>query len=203
MNLQELTNIWHSADHDIENHMKINKALLNEVSVHKIKSNLREIKWSNIFEIIANILFLMFLVGFVAAHFSALPFAIPAFLLIGFSIFSLVFCSYKLSLYYGIDAKASVLQNQKKIEKLKYYELVEKNLLYVIIPVFSTTFLIVMAKALFDYDLYRLGHWLVTYTLGSFVVALIIVFMLKRYPNKNLQKSIDFLKEINETEKVS
>jgi hypothetical protein len=41
-------------------------------------------------------------------------------------------------------------------------------------------------------------NWLIIQTAGSILIAAIIVFLLKKYPDKNLEKSIAFLKEITE-----
>jgi uncharacterized membrane protein YdjX (TVP38/TMEM64 family) len=116
-------------------------------------------------------------------------------------LFSLVIEIYKLKLYYSIDASSSVIEAQKKLTKLKKLEIQDIQSLYIIIPLFSAPFLIVTAKAFLNLSLYSFGtNWLIYYTLGSFVVALIIVFFLKRYPDKNLMDSIAFLDELKENE---
>jgi hypothetical protein len=112
----------------------------------------------------------------------------------------MTFSIYKLWLYYSINLNYSVLQTQKTIERLKYYERLDKNLLYAVIPVFSTAFLIVMAKAVLNFDLYVLGGWLMVYTGGSFIVGFVVVFILKKFPNKGMQKALMFLIEIKELE---
>lgn len=198
MNLQELSNIWNSTDNEQEKNIHINKTLFKEVSMNKIQSSLKEIKWTSFIEIAVNIPFLFFLWNFIVQHYATWKFLIPALALLFFTFYSLGFIGYKLFLFYSIDAKASVLQTQKNIAKLKYCEQMEVHSLYVIIPLFYVVFLIVFAKALANFDLYQLGNWLILQGIGGFVVSLIVVFFLKKFPNKHLQESIDFLEEIKE-----
>ncbi|MBK8965845.1 MAG: hypothetical protein R3D58_00025 [Saprospiraceae bacterium] len=200
MDLQELTEIWNNFDKNIDNKTKLNKDLLKEVSIQKIKDNLHEINWESIIEIVFNIPFLYFLLSCLPNQLTSIKFALPAFILITFSIFSLVFCGYKLYLFYSIDSRQSVLQTQKTIERLNYLQSLEINILYVIIPAFSFAFLIFIAKCFFNFDLYSLGTWLISYTIGSLIIAVIIVFFLKQFPDKKLQKSMAFLREIKEIE---
>ncbi len=200
MELNELVEIWQSTDTQLDDNLKINKKLLKEVSISKIKSYLVEFKLGNIIEIIVNSVFVIFLMSFIVDHFLFFEFSIPAVALYIIVAGSLGLNIYKMVLYYKINAESSVIQTQKNIERLKFFDILNKNSLYIIIPIFSTTFLIVMAKALLNYDLYQLGNWLIMFTAGSFVVALIVVFLLKKFPDKNLQKAAAFLKEIREME---
>jgi len=201
MELHELKNIWNGADNKMESALKINKSLFMEVSINRIKSNLTSLRWTSYFEIIFNLLFLIYIINFSISHFSEIKFLVPALLLIAFSVYNLVFSYNKLSLHFSINAETPVLYTQKKLEKLKLLELREKQMLLYIIPLFSSIFLIVGAKAFLDIDLYRYLIWLIAQTAASVVIAIIIVFMLKKFPDKNLQKTISFLNEIAETEK--
>jgi len=198
MDLQELVNIWKNTDQELENKIKINKNLFKEVTVNKIRVMLGEFKWTNIVEICFNFVFLIYLIGFFIDHFSVLRYAIPSGILMLIMFYSLSFNIHMLKLFFRIDVKSSIVQNQKIVERLRYYNVLDTRMLYVIIPLFSTPFLIVMAKAFFDFNLYRLGQWLVMFSAGSFVVALIVVYLLRRFPDKKMQKAITFLSEISD-----
>ncbi|WP_321290020.1 hypothetical protein [uncultured Sunxiuqinia sp.] len=201
MDFQELNNIWNRADESLETNLKINKAMFKEVSMQKIKSKLYELKLSSWIEIAFNIPFALFLILYVIDQFTVIKYSGPAFLLLLISLFSLTFSGHKLYLYYRrIHASQSLVETQKSIEKLKYYEQMEKNLLYVIIPLFSTAFLIVMSQSILNIDLYQYSNWVVLQTAASLIVALIIVFILKKFPNRKIQESLSFLKEINAIE---
>lgn len=201
MELHELTNIWNGTDNKMESALKINKSLFMEVSINRIKSNLKSLRWTSYFEIIVNLLFMYFIVKFSISHFNVVKFLIPALLLVAFTFYSLIFSINKLILHYGINAQTPVLHTQQKLEKLKLLEIRERQMLYIIIPLFSPTFLIVGAEAFLNIDLYQYLNWLIAQTAASFVIAVIIVFIIKKFPDKNLQQTISFLNEIAETEK--
>ena len=201
MKLEELSGIWNSTDMELEKSIKINKQLVKELGLAKVKSRLYEIKWTSIIEIGVNAIFLSFLTGFIFDHFSDFKFSIPAFILLVVTVVSLIIEIYKLTLFYTLDAKSAVIEAQKKLTRLKKLEILDIYSLYIIIPLFSAPFLIVSAKAFLHLSLYAFDMtWLIYYTIGSVVVAVIIIFFLKRYPDKNLSASIAFLHELKENE---
>lgn len=200
MNFEELSNIWNDADSQAGDKLSINQRLLREVSVSRIKDKLYEIKWTAYFELVVGFFWNIFLIGFVIDHFFELKFAFPAFLLLAISIFSMVLNGYQLKQYYSLRADESVLQTQKRVAYLRFLELTDVRSLLVIIPLFAAPFFIVTAKSLLGLDLYIFQEQLLQFTLGSIVVAVILVFFLLRYPNKALKESIAFLKEIHANE---
>jgi glucan phosphoethanolaminetransferase (alkaline phosphatase superfamily) len=201
MDLNELVTIWKGADQELEEKLRVNRALFKEVSVNKIRSLMGEFKWARIIEILFNILFLIFLTGFIIDHFSIPKFSVPAAALIGLMIYGLGFNIYSLKLFYRIDVKSSVLQTQEIVERVKYYQVLNTKMLYVLIPLFSAPFLIVLVKAILDFDIYVLGNWLIYYMVGSVMVALVVVIFLRKFPDKNMEKVLAFLSEIRNFEK--
>jgi len=201
MELHELTNIWNGTDNKMESSLRINKVLFMEVSINQIKSDLKSLRWTSYFEIIINVMFLSFILNFSISQFSEIKFLIPALLLIAFTFYSMFFSVKKLSLHYGINAQTPVMVTQKKLEKLKLMEIRERQMLYILIPMLSPTFLIVGAKAFLGFDLYHYMNWLIAQTAASVVIAIIIVFILNKFPDKKLQQTISFLNEIAESEK--
>lgn len=198
MELHELSTIWNGTDSKLENKVQINKSLFLEVSMNRIKTNLNSLRWTGYFEIIVNFLFLLFVVNFILSNLSELKFLIPGLILFAFSVYSIIFNIKILVLHYGINAQTPVLQTQLKLEKLKLLETRETQLLYVFIPLLSPVFLIVGAKFILNFDLYNYMNWLIAQTAGSILIAAIIVFLLKKFPDRNLEKSIAFIKEITE-----
>ncbi len=201
MDLQELVTIWNSADQALGKKIKINQTLFKEVSVNKIRSMLGEFKWTQFIEISVNALFLIYLMGFFIDYFSILKFSAPAVVLICLMIYGLGFNIYMLKLFYRINVRSSVLQTQRIIEKVRYYQAIYIKMLYVIIPLFSAPFLIIIVKAIFDFDVYVLGNWLYYYVAVSFIIALIVVYFLRRFPDRNVEKALSFLREIRDFEK--
>jgi hypothetical protein len=201
MELHELTNIWNGSDNKLESTVKINKSLFMEVSINRIKTDLKPIVWNCYIEIFVNLLFLIYIVNLTIFQFSELRFQIPAFLLIAFSVYSMIYYANKLLLHYGINAQTPVLFAQKKLEKLKLMEIREKHMLYIFIPLIWPTFAIVGAKAFWNIDMYLFMNSLIAQTAASILIAAIIVYVLKKFPDKNLDRTLKFLNEIAETEK--
>ncbi|MFZ1806576.1 MAG: hypothetical protein WAU36_05115 [Cyclobacteriaceae bacterium] len=191
MELPELTQLWNAPGS-----VAINRQLLKEVTLYKVKALLYSLKWSTYFELVLNIIFILFLQGFISGHLNEMRFLIPALILIVVTIASTVLECYKLYLFYSLHADSPVADTQQKVATLQYLEALEANSMLVIIPLFSAPILIVPAKAFFDIDLYQLGNWIPQYVVGSVVVGLVIAFLLRKFPNEKLKKAMAFLKEI-------
>lgn len=198
MDFQDLSTLWNSTDQQLNAQIEIRQKLVKEVGMRKVRTHLAEIKWAAFFELAANIVFLLFMSRYLAKNFSEIKFFLPGLLLLIFTIGSLILSSYKLTLYYGIQAGLSVVQTQRKVARLRYLELLSTNLLYLAIPLFYAPFMLVIAKAVANFDLYRYGDWLMYSTLGSVGVALVVVYLLKKFPSKRLQEAHSFLNELKE-----
>ena len=201
MELQELANIWNGSDNKLENTIKINKSLFMEASINRIKTELSPISRNSFFEIIVNLLFLFLMLKYSVSNLSAIKFLIPGLILIVFTCYNLIFCIKKLFLIYGIDAQNPVLLTQKKLEMLKLMKIKEIQMLYIFIPLLAPVFLIVGANAFLNIDLYQFINWLIAQTAAGILIAAIIVYILKKFPDKNLDRTISFLNEIAEAEK--
>jgi len=199
MEFKELTEIWKQSDMHQDEAIKVNHRLIKEVGLNKIKTSLRAIQWSSIFEIIIQILFTGFFINFLQNHHAQPAFSIPAALILALIVFNLLFEGYRLALFYSIKTDCQVLKAQKKLSRLKKLEIFDTYSLLVIIPVFTLPFLIVLAKAILNWDLYLLGTgWMIQTIIGSFVVAAILVFIIRKHPNKKLRKAIKFIDELDE-----
>lgn len=201
MEFQELAGIWNNADQAIGSRVEINQKLVKEVSVHKIRTQLTEVKWTTLIELGVSILFMGFIGKYLIDQYNDMRFFLPGLLLFVSTVINLGLAIYQLTLYYEINASRSVVQNQKVVARLRYLEILDTNSLYVIIPLFYAPFLIVLAKALVGYDMYAHSSWLLYTTAGSVIIAMIVVFFLKKYPNKGLKESLSFLNELKESEK--
>ncbi len=202
MNFEELSTIWNNQSIELEKSLQINRELVKSIALAKVKSSVREIKWRAFIGIPAVIYWMMLLVGFVIDNFSDIKFLLPALILLVLSLYNLVFEVYRLVLYYTIDTKSSVTEAQEKMVRLRRLEIIDIYSLLIIIPLFSGPFLIVVAKAIPDLNLYNFDpDWLISYMAGSVLIAAIIVYVLKKFPNKKLTESIAFLRELRENEK--
>lgn len=201
MKFEELSTIWNSVDFELDNTIQINKQLVKDLGLTQVKSKLTGLKWTILFQIIAETIFLNFLIGFIVQNYAAHQFSIPASILLVTTIFSLAFEIYQLWLSSTIDSNLTVVEAQKKLARLQMMEILDMNSLYIIIPLFSAPFMIVASKAFLNMNLYELGaNWWIYFTIGSVVVAALIVFFLKMFPNKELIESVSFLNELKENE---
>jgi hypothetical protein len=197
MNYEELSHIWNSNDIELNKSLEINKKLVKELSLTKVKSHLVEIKWSAIIELILNMVFINFFIQFIVNHIAELKFMLLASILLTIIVIGFIVEIKRLVLYFSIDSKSTVLDAQTKLAKLKKLELLERRSLYFVIPLFSLPFIIVVAKALLGIDLFEFNtDWMISYGIGSFCIAALIAFLMKKFPNKELQDSIEFLNEL-------
>jgi hypothetical protein len=206
MEYEELIGIWNSSDAELTNNVQVNRQLIKEVAFKKIRSNLFEIKWASYSELFVGFFWSFFLLSFIADHLPEYKFSLQAFVLLSMSVYGFVLSIHKLKIYFSINPGLSVTKTQYKIECLKRLELKSIQSLYFIIPLFSAPFAIVMTKAVLNIDLYSFGIFgkaLLYYTAGAVVVAVIIVFILKKIPgnkDKQLKQSMAFLNELKEFE---
>ncbi len=199
MKFEELSSIWNSVDFELDNTVQVNKQLVKDLGLSKVKSSLSELKLSVIFQIVVGFMFINFIMDFFVQNLTHFQFSGPAFFLLAFTAAGLVVSIYQLWLSLSINAELSVVEAQKKLMRLQTIEVLDIYSLLIIIPLFYAPFMIVGAKAFFNFNLYELSsNWFVYQTIGSIVIAGIVVFVLRKFPNKKLKESIDFLNELNE-----
>lgn len=201
MNDQELIKLWNSQELTLEESITVNKDLLTSVSLQKVRSYLTVFRRTHIFELIVNILFQYWLIQIIPNHLDSIAFLLAAGFLSVLMIGSIIFNSYNLYVAKSITYNSSIVETQQKIELIKLLERYDIQSLYVLIPTVSVAFLIVIVKALTGLDLHELlGINLLYFALGSFVVGLVIIWFLKRFPDEQLEKANRFLNEIKELE---
>ena len=201
MDIQELASMWNEGESSDRNMVILNRKLLKSVTIHEVRSMLSELKWSWIIELVVNALFFPFLIQFIIGHFQVLEFLVPGLIVLVVNVAGLIFSLYKIKKYLRLSPLSPVLDNQRSLVRLKYMETMEVNSLFVVIPVFSAPILIVLAQGLFGFNLYSLGDWIMNYTLGSLVIGVIVVFVIKKFPSKKLEEAIALLKDVKEIEK--
>lgn len=201
MKLEVLAGIWNSTDMELQKSIKINKDLVKTLGIKKIRSGLYEIKFNALVGIIVGIIFSIFLWRFIFRNMSAAIFLWSAVILLLITIFTVSTQLYRIVLIYTLDASSPVIDSRKKLMQIKKMEIIEIYSLYVVIPLYFAPFMIVASKAFLNINLYTIaGSWLLYSSLASILIASILVFFLKKIPNKKLASSIDFLNELKEEE---
>jgi len=196
----ELQELWgKTINTEIE--ISINQKGIDEMTVHKLKNTLSEIKYSAIIEIVLTSIWYLFLLNFVFEYSQNKPFFISGIVLILISCISIILEIKKLFLYNSINYGFTILKAQTQIEKLKLLEKIDLNLIYLLVPLFSLPFALVFCKGILGIDLIEQGlgqNEMVHFFLGSIVVAIIIVFLLRKSEFKKFNESLEFLKKIKE-----
>lgn len=164
----------------------------------KVTANLKETRWENLIELGINLWFLNFFKTFFINHYHTPKFLIPGAFMLVLCLFTIVFCTYKLFLMSRLNRNYPILKAQRNLALIQYFNRLEINSLYFLIPTFSLAFIIVAAKGVIGLDLYAIGFPFIPYFIGSFVVGVIIVLFLKFFPDKKLQDTITYLKELKD-----
>lgn len=198
MNYTDLENIWDDSNEQLDQELTINKASINQLDMKKVQANLSETKWENLIELGVNILFVGFFKDFCLNHLSTPKFLIPGTFMLIMSVLAILLCSYKLYLLSKINRAYPILKAQRNIALVQYFNRIEINTLFILIPVFSLAFIIVGAKGTIGLDLYAINFPFFSYLAGSFMVGLIIVILMKLFPDKKLKETINYLSELKE-----
>lgn len=201
MELEEIKKLWSEQDKSLDNVMAINTQLLKHTSVNSMKSLLKPFTRYNVFEFISNGIFAIILIGFLVDHYNALRFALPALILLGVSIYTLIQNVIVLKQIQTVDYTTPITTIQKKIASLKLYTIRQANLLYVLIPVFYACFAIVAAEGLLRLDIFIFPtEQLIYQLLGSCLIAPIVVWFLKKFPDKGIESALKFVESIEKFE---
>ncbi|MEM7103396.1 MAG: hypothetical protein AAF502_09725 [Bacteroidota bacterium] len=199
--MHELINVWKAYDQKLDKYLKVNERLLREVSFGKVRSLLREFKFTQIFELVCNALFTIFLMGYLIDNYAVLKFLLPGLGLLALMVWGMYWNITALDMMARTDVDTPVIVAQQRIEKLKMRERIERNALLVIIPVFWIAFMIVFFKGVLNLDFYVIFKGLIWSSFaGSIIVATIIVWFLKKFPDKKMEQAIEFLDEIKAIE---
>lgn len=201
MEFIDLKELW-ELNNNTKN-LELTKKGIETLSRQKVKHNLSEIEWSAIIEISLTSIWFIFLTNFILEHRNIDPYFYSSIFLILAAIFSIILESRKLFLYKSLDYTASLLKSQTIIERLKFWEELDLKLIYILIPLFVVPFSLVFCKGIVKIDLLEYGFGtseVISLLIGSILIAIMIVFLLRKTAFKELNASIQFIKEMNEFE---
>jgi len=197
MELSELKSMWNTHHTQSNDYIILNKKLLKESSVNRIKSSLGEFKFENYLELFLSVLFVPYIAGFILDYGGTLTFMLPASIVLLVTIATIVWNIHNLYNAISLNYDESITQLHKKISRLQLWAKYELNALYVLMPVLSYCFLVLFAKSLFNIDMYDYlnMYWLYN-GLAVVAITVLIVWILKKFPDKKLEQAATFLKEI-------
>jgi uncharacterized membrane protein len=201
MQLEELKTIWQENATQTAPSRSNFDQLLTTVTQNRLRSGLFEVRFTAWFELIANTLFLYFLLNFLLEYGDEIRMLLSSLALAGLMLSGIIISSYRLVLQHRIRPGEALTPTLRRLETLRLLERQERRSLLWLIPLFSVCFVVVIARAFLQIDLFELiGNHLWFYVGGSGIVAIIIVLFLRLFPDKELEGSIQLLKEIRELE---
>lgn len=199
MELTELKELWKMDDHALQ--IELSKKVLRQSTLKKTNSMLGETKFESFFGIIVNGLFLLITGGYIGRHIGEPIALLPGVILHLIFIGGIIYSVYTLYLIYTMDYSASIIQAQKKMERLKLIYGYEIRSLYVLIPVMCACFLLIILRAWELYHLITLQS--IIYVLGgSVIISIVMVWILKRIPS-DIDQAKRFLDEIVDLESAN
>ena len=199
--MTELQDLWKESEHTLNEQLNIDSGRLHASTARHLKTSLFRIPLNHLTELVMNGFFAPFLWNFAIRHQGDAWMFWSAIFLLLFTAFEIVFSLVALREYLGLRPEKSILKTQQKLNKLRLMQLWETRSLLLIIPVIVVPLLAVLIKALTGLNLYDLaGSWLLWFIGGSAFVALILVIILLRFPDKKLEMALEQLKEFSEME---
>jgi hypothetical protein len=199
MNLDEVKSAWNEYDKSLEQN-KINVKLLKTVSVDRMQGLLRSFKIGIIVEIVINFLFFRYMVGLMIEYIETPVYWISALIIALLSLGMLVWNIYAIVSLAIIRYDDSIAKLQKKLETLHAQNHFRHTTLqYILFPLVMAILVIIGLKALgfivSDHlDIIFYG------VIGSLIVLPFVVWIIKRFPDTEMEKAIGFLKEIRKFE---
>lgn len=200
MEFQELNQVWRNADQELKEKIHLDLPSFAEVSQRQVRPQMINYLFNVLIELSVGIAFQSFLNSFINQHWEQTAFLVPAVLLVLINVYSIIFNSYQLYLYFQINLSKPILEAQRNMARLRFLERVDTYSLLLIIPLFVAPFLIVAAKHFLGLNLYEFREYFVPFSLMNLVVAVIIVVLLRLFPDKGLKESQEFLDNIAKME---
>ncbi|MBP6794136.1 MAG: hypothetical protein KA143_03735 [Saprospiraceae bacterium] len=201
MELETLKQMWQTYDQKLDQRLQVNKAFLKEVSFDSLKSRLWEFRLEQVWSLLIGMFFLTFFARYLVLTFPDWKYFIPVLILFLLSASEVFTSSYYLITISSIRFDTPILRAQKKLNQLIRYQKWEANLLYILIPLFWPLILIVFSRMTGQdiFNMFSLKMWIWNIA-GSILIAIIIVWFIKKYPDKGLAEAEAFLKEVRKFE---
>jgi hypothetical protein len=162
MELEELKDLWNDCHKKLDRNLKINRRILKEMNLDKMKSKMRRLMTLRIVEAMWFLVIVIALWAFVAANFSLSATTISALVLNIFGTIGLAGSIGQIALIGVIDYSSSVTSIQKQLARIKSHGVQIFKLLILSIP-FYMSYVFVGFKLLFKIDLYASAdrNWLI------------------------------------------
>lgn len=186
MELDDFKQRWEEQDRKLDTSLRLNTRLLRESVLGKTETALRRLSRLLWFEILVNLLAVLWIGSFLADHISEPRFAIPAATLHLGAILLIAAGARQLVALKALDYGAPVVAIQKRLESLRAERIRAVKWTLIAAPLAWTPLMIVGLKALFGVDAWSaLG---VPYVAANLVLGVVVitlaVWLSRRYENR-------------------
>ena len=123
MDLEQLKDIWNAYDQKLNQHLQLNRQLLREMKLDKVKSGMRGLSTKLTISVVITFAIVVALYGFIANHFEVTAPTISAGILVVFATILLIGNLGQIILASTIDYSESVIKIQQQLEKMKRHNL--------------------------------------------------------------------------------
>jgi hypothetical protein len=199
MNIEQLKNAWNEYDKSLDS--KINLELLKTVSVSKTNSLTREFKFNAIVESIVSLVVINIMGRLVINQITVWEYWVPALVIGLISLGTVIWNVHALVQLSMLHYDATIASMQKKMERIYTQSKWQNSTLhYLVVPLVAAMFAIMGLKFLhlglashLDIILYAI--------IAGIVVVPLVVWIIKLFPDKEMESAISFLDEIKKFER--
>jgi hypothetical protein len=186
MNLEALKQEWTERDQRLEASIRLNTRLLRESQVDRQGSSVRRSALLNfLIELPFYLLTIIVLSKFMVNHVGEMKFLVPALLLNAWCIAMLVALVHQFTAMVRLDLGQPVVALQKKLVAIKMARLLTIKWGFLTgLLVWCAPFLLVLAKGVFNVNLYTASALLVYNTAGAGVLIILMLLVLQRYATR-------------------
>lgn len=182
MEFEEIKELWAQSNRKLEASMRLNTLLLQQWNLRKTDTSLKWLARGIAFELIVNVIGVMLLGFFAAAHWREPQFLIPAAALYIYAIGLIVAGGRQLARIDAVDYDEPVVAIQKKLEELRLARIRTTLGTLLFAPLMWVPLLIVALRGLFGIDVYAAGSaWLAANLLFGLAVIPLAMFLARRY----------------------
>jgi hypothetical protein len=181
MKLDEIKTQWTAYDMELGNRWQLNLSLL--AGWKKAESALQGLSRVVVVEMVAGLITVAVLAGFLVAHFQELPFFLPALGLHAFAIFQVASSGYQFVKLREIDFSAPILVSQKKLAVLRRLRTRVTMWTLILSPLLWVPLLIVLLKGLLGINAYESldTPWLIANVLFGIAFIPVMIWASKHF----------------------
>ena len=203
MELDEMKRAWAQYDKKLEENLKLNEELLRKMNLDKTRKELQKPLISEIVNMVALLLVILFIGSSTIKYSNELRFSIPGLITTIIAMFGLSTTIMKINKLLNIDYYgSSIISLQKEITTVNKFIVMQRRIEYILIPILSIAMTPIAFKVINNVDLYTRTTLFVT----EIVLILGISFPLVLWINKHLydkkfHNAKRFLEDIERFEK--